>query len=323
MSKFIGRLVNLGIARETSRGTPVAATFWVPKTAFSFDVKAEKIFSSETLGDITDSSEAYIVSKWGEGAIDGEVRDKSFGLFLHALLGSLSSALVGSDTYDHTFTLATTSNQHTSLSLTVDDPIGDYRFALAMLNSLTITVKVGEMITYAAEFISKEGNLFSATASYTAENKFVAKHAKFLQAATLGALSAETSIKSFSITFAKNVVRDNVLGTIEPEDILNQAFNVTGTLELNHEDNTFRDFLIAESYRAIRLIATNNDVTLTGGYNPTLTINLPRVQFFDWTPNRANDEIVTQTLSFRAMKDVSASLNIVSSIVLRNEQTSY
>ena len=41
MSKFVGRLYQIGLGKESSRGTGVAPTYWIPKTAVSFDDKIE------------------------------------------------------------------------------------------------------------------------------------------------------------------------------------------------------------------------------------------------------------------------------------------
>ena len=52
MTKIIGRLVDVGIAAESSRGGGLAPTFGIPKASFSFDDKVVKARSRQTYGNI-------------------------------------------------------------------------------------------------------------------------------------------------------------------------------------------------------------------------------------------------------------------------------
>ena len=63
--------------------------------------------------------------------------------------------------YNHTFTLQQ-GNSHQSLGITVDDPLTgqDLEFRLAMLNSLSIEVALGEIVKYASSFVSRPGRMY-------------------------------------------------------------------------------------------------------------------------------------------------------------------
>ena len=326
MSKGIGRLVNLGLIKEASRGAGGAPTYWLPRTSFSLDERAEKVISEESLGVIEDAHESYIVARYGEGDIAGEIRDASFGLLLYGLLGTVSSAVLETTAYNHTFTLAQT-NSHQSLGITMDDPLTgqDIEFRLAMLNSLSIEVALGEIVKYASSFISRPGTDVSRSATYTAENKFTATHARVKIAADLASLDAASalSIKSVKANFGKNVMRDHTLGTATPEEIHNQQFSADGELMLNLENETYKDYMLNNTYRALRIEFINTGITIGASSNPSIQINFPRVHFYDWEADRANDAIGTQKLNFKALRDVSGGNAAVSSIVLTNTATSY
>ena len=121
MAKFIGRLVKLGIAKEATRGNgAAAAVYQVPRTVFSFDDKVIKARSVGSLGNIADSEEAFVVTKYGQGDLEGEVRCSSFGLFLYAMLGTCTSGTIVDSSYTHQFTVSQ-SNQHQSLMFVVTD----------------------------------------------------------------------------------------------------------------------------------------------------------------------------------------------------------
>lgn len=59
MSKYIGRLVNVGLAKEASRGVAVAASYWLPKTSIAFFDRVTKITSKMNYGVIGDAAQAY------------------------------------------------------------------------------------------------------------------------------------------------------------------------------------------------------------------------------------------------------------------------
>jgi hypothetical protein len=332
-TQFIGRRINLGIGREATRGTGVTPTFWVPRTTLNFDFKVNKHLEEESLGVIEDSDATFVTEKWGEGNVEGEVRDKSFGLMLYAMLGSVSSALVGGEAavYDHTFSLSQTNN-HQSLTFTVNNPIsddaseGDYRFPLVMLDSLDLTLEVGGVATYTSTWMSRPGDKWTkATASYTVENKFRATDLIFKVAAdraSLGAASA-TAIKSLTIKFTKNLLRSMVLGTVEPDDLFNQQFGLEGTITLDHTSNTWRDYMLNNTYRAMSIQLLNAGVTIGNTSNPTLTFVMPRVHFMDWESDKSLNDISKQTVNFKALRDVANSESSIYSVVLRNTTASY
>ena len=82
MAKYIGRLINVGVAKESSRGVGAAPTYDVPVFSFSFDDKIVLARSVGALGNIADSEESFVTTKYGQGDVEGEIRSKSFGFFL-------------------------------------------------------------------------------------------------------------------------------------------------------------------------------------------------------------------------------------------------
>lgn len=326
MSKYIGRLLNLGIGKESSRGVGVAPTYLLPKTKFTFDDKIVQARSIGSLGYISDSEEAFVTTKYGQGDIEGEIRDKSIGVLLHALMGSLStSGPTDTSVYTHTFTVSN-SNQHTSLSFLVSEPNTTELYKLVMLDSLEINAELDQVVMFNAGFMSKQAVGSSATqATLTAENKFTKKHLQFKIATNLSGLAAAStiSLKKLSLKIAKNVMLDDVLGTAEPEDILNQQLSVEGELELNYEDETYKNYMKLGSSKAMEIKFVNNDATIGSSSNPSLTLQFPHVDFYDWEPDYSNDKIVTQKISFKASRDVSGGNSIISSAVLVNTVTSY
>lgn len=66
MAKYIGRQINVGFGKETTRGTAVAIARWLPKTDFSFDEKMETIQDESSIGVITDARDSFVAKRWAE-----------------------------------------------------------------------------------------------------------------------------------------------------------------------------------------------------------------------------------------------------------------
>lgn len=327
MAKIIGRLKDVGLARESTRGTGVSPAFWIPKSAISFDDKVLKARSAVNFGTIAmDGNQAPVAREWAEGSLEFDLLDQSFGLFLYATLGTLSTSGPSDSLYTHTFSLQNDS-QHDSLTISVNEEgIGDLTYELAMLNSLSITIVPDDVVKCSAEFMSRRSQGGSHTVSYTAENKFVGRDLTFKLASLTSGLTGASNIpvRSLTLNFQKNVRLSHNTGTVQPDDILNQGFRITGEVTLDYEDRTYRDLAINGTYNAVRIDLTNGRQTIGVSSNPSFTIDLSRVDFEAWEQDIPNDEIASQTFTFTALHDITNG-NVIDSCTLKNahDGTSY
>lgn len=325
MSKYIGRLVNVGLAKESVRGTPVAAAHWMPKNAVAFFDRSTKVQSEMSYGKIGEGAQAYKTNEWAEGTIETELNDRSFGLVLLAAFGTLVTTGPSDSAYTHTYSLQN-DNQHDSLTITLADPDRTDQYALAMLDTLEFNVVPDEVVMVTAGFKSRTGRAVAAASpSYsTAFNKFLGRHCVVKVASVVGGLDAASALnlKSMKLMIAKNTVQNNVLGTVWPEDILNRKFEITGEISLDLDDQTYRQLMLDGTYRALRVQFTNTDVLIGATSRPQFTIDLARVHFEGWEVDRPNDEIVTQKITFRGLFDPTTE-TIVNVCTLINSVTSY
>jgi len=327
MAKFIGRLLQVGVAKESTRGAGASPVFCFPQISFSFDDKVVKARSVGGLGTLADSEESFVTTKYGQGDLEGEIRSKGFGLLLYAMLGGYTAPTSTLDSaYIHPFTISQ-SNQHQSLCFVVVDSNTTESYSLVMLDSLEIAAELDEVVRYSASFMSKTGDDSTATVpSAVDEYKFTKKHLRFKIADNIASLDAASaiSVKSLTLSIAKNVALDDVLGTAEPEDILNRQLSVEGSVTLNYEAETYKDYMLDGSHKAVEIAFINNDVTIgAGSTRPSLKIQLPRVDFNEWEPAYALDDIVTQTFSFKASRDVAGAQDIIHQCELINGINSY
>jgi len=308
MSKFTSRLVNVGLGHESTRGVGVAASYWLPKTELSFDNKTKKALVAGSYGNISDAAmTAYVTGKWAEGNIDGEINIDSFGLILLALFGTESASTDDpeSGVCTHSYTLQN-DNQHDSLSIHLHDPIGQLQFKMAMINSLGIDITLGEIVKYTANFISKASVDSSSTPSYITDKRFTSRDLTFKVANSVSALSAASaiSVKHLTLNFEKNTKLDEVLGTLEPENILNMGLKISGSIELNYEDRTWRNYMLNGNTKAMQ-IKLESSQTIGVSTNPKLEFVFPKATFSEWEPKHALDDIVGQSINFEVLLDIS------------------
>lgn len=324
MAKFIGRLADIGIAKETTRGTAeTSATFWLPKMSLSYDDAITQTIDESSVGVIEDATDAKVVGKYAEGEFEGKIGDKSIGLLFLATLGTVSvSGPDQTSVYTHTFTVQEDA-QHDSLTVLQDDPNQDYSYPLTMVDSFDLDVMLEEFAKVTVGFRSKPGSTATHSPSYTVENNFLPQHGTLKYATTQAGLDAgtEVNIKSVKISIAKNVEDDMKIGSISAVDILNKQFSVEGEMELVFNAETFKTQMLADTALAIRIELTNTDVTIGSSMNPKLTVDLYKVKFSEFVRNYENDDIVTASVKFKAFYSISDSAMI--RVRLVNTQTAY
>jgi hypothetical protein len=324
MTKFIGRLADIGIAKEAVRGTAeTSAAFYLPKLSLSIDDGVEQVEDESSIGIIEDSTGSSVTGKFAEGEIEGHIHDKSFGLLLLAALGTVNtSGPAETSVYTHTFTMLQ-SAQHPSLTLFVDDPNQDYKYALGMLQSLNIDIAVGQFAKYTAGFRSKVGATATLSPSYSAENKFLPQHATLKIATDLSSLGAASviNVRSVKIEKAKNVEDERTIGSLDQVDILNKQASITGQIEITFDAATFKTEMLADTAKAMRLRLTNSDVTIGSTLHPQITIDFAKVKFSNFKRGYSNNEIATATVDFKAFYSIADTKMIT--VELINTQASY
>jgi len=325
MTTQIGRLINVGIAKETARGTAEAtATFWIPKVDFDFNPRADYVVNESGLGVIDGRSDAKVVEKVGEGSFGGIIYDKNFGLLLAACLGTWSSSTAVDAAYTHSFTRLNT-NTHPALTIFHKDSNIDEKFALGVLNQLTLNCVLKDFVKYNVGFLSKVGATTSSTPVYTSEtiNPFLATHVTVKFAATTAALAtaSATAVRAFNLTINKNVEDWQNLGSVDPVDIVNKALLVTGDMELLFGNTTQRDYVLNGDKKACLLTINNTDVLIGTASRPKLEITFAPMSFRDWGRGTGQNDVVTETVAFDGNFGLSDSKTL--SIQLINAQSSY
>lgn len=323
---WIGRRMGIGIGVETTRGVGTAPAYWLNATSFSFRDVPDRALSTAGFGGIWGGDQSPMTLEHAAGDIDFELDDQSFGAILTALLGQ-SPTTVTTDTtaYTHTYTLSN-NNQHSSLTMTTTDPIGQLQFKMSMIDTFELDISPNSIIGAKVSFMSQGSDTTSGnTATYGASKKFIGRFLTFKVADTTSSLAAAAKInlKSLTLKIEKNAEVQATLSTVQPEDIVNKMFNITGDFVLNYEDRTWLNYVKNGSYKAIRIDLTHDDLagTTTAKYQFTLDLSKCSIESFD--PSFNLDDVVTQKFTFNALYDAGGNNNVINSCTLVNQVATY
>lgn len=322
MSKFTGSRIDLGVGKETVRGTAVAPGYWLRPSEVSIDERVAHAVDESSRNLIENSIDAQVVEKYAEGNFTLPVRDKSIGLLMLSLFGSVTDTTVETGVYDHAFAVQQ-SNQHQSLSVHLKEPNAGKDYALAMLTDLEFAVELDKHAMAKFGFRSKTGATQSRTATYVAENIFLPTMGDIRLASSISGLNAATPIKVRKVTvkIAKNVDDDRALGSVDPIDILNRQFHAEGEIELVYDDQSQVTNLLGNTAQALRIDFTNATVTIGATSNPRIRFEFAKTILEEVGRTFNKGDIVTQTLKFKAYYSESDSSMVTNTV--RNTVASY
>jgi hypothetical protein len=223
MTKHIGPQYSIGIGKESTRGTPVSATQWLPWSTLSIDDKAKFAKDDTARGVIEGGVGQEITTFTSEATLEGLMLDQSFGLILKALFGTETKTTVESGVDQHAFSVQQNA-QHPSLTISAYGPNDNLAYPLAMLDSLDIDFELNKYATFKAVFKANKNGTASNTVAFVSENRFRPQDGAFGIAPTLaganGTLTATgTAASTIHVTAC----------SINPQTQLQVGMPVSGT----------------------------------------------------------------------------------------------
>lgn len=303
MSEYIKRKSDLGIAKETTRGTKATPTFWLKPTSNDIQDRIEVVKSDRQFGRIEARDDQAVAKTWSQGTIEGEIFDRSFGLFLLAGLGKVTTSPSGdSGVYNHLFEVLQ-SSQHPTLTIVEKRfDVEQIAYVNSVIETLGLTFELNNYCTFSANIKGKAKVADTSTPSYEAENFFMAKNATVKIADDVAGLSAGTTLcaKNLTLEITKNVQDDECLGNATPTDFLNQDFSVVGEIELYFDSIYNRDFAINQIKKAMRITLEDTNVTIGATSHPKLVLDFAKVKFEEPEISSEANEITRLVLKFEA-----------------------
>lgn len=322
--KGVGRQLQIGIAKETTRGTAkTTASYWLAADDWDMQERYTNAVDMQVYGVVEDSVSQSRVKNWAEGQIKFPISGTSSAVLFLSLFGTDTPATHAGESsiYDHVLTVAQTV-QHQSLTFFVHDPIAtasgataDYTHANTVVHKIDIDYSLGNFVMGTATLKGQTGSAAAVVfvPSQAIEDRFIPQYLTFKVATNLAGLAAASAIKikSAKITLNAGDEDDDVLGSAAPRDFLNTEFSCEGTIEAIWQNEAdFKVASLANTAKALRFDLINSDVTIGVAANPEFKLDFAKVYFTDFSRPITIKGIVYQTVKFKAAYDITNALMV-------------
>jgi len=319
----IGRKQSFGLGLETTPGTAVSATAWIPVESAKLKHDVPKIKDTNSFGVIDEQVDSHISKEMSELSLNGIARSQTLGYLLKMALGTAGSAtLVETAVYSHAFTRLNT-NAHPSATVYCDNGVEDERAPHHMLDTLDFDITNGEYVKFNA--MTKGGKIASTTSSPsfltgTADEQFRASKTTVKIASDISGLSGASAItlEAVKLSIKKNPVQKFALGATTMAVNANQHFTVVGDISVTYNATTYRDLFTANTKKAMQIEIEGSTLIGATKYNK-ITIQLAQVHLESWERSDANNDLVTETFGFEA--EYSFTDTQTMNVVLQNKKT--
>jgi hypothetical protein len=298
-----GLSAQLGWAAETTYGTAVTVTRFVPfiseSLAFTEErIDAEGIRAGRT---VQHSDDYYLGKKMVEGSFECEAYDRSTARLFSTALGGITTSGAG-PTYTHTITPSAADVFGKSLTIQVGRPgsagtVHPFTYTGCKVSSLELSCAAGELARLSVGVVGQNEAVTTptlATASYAASMRAFT----FVQGAvTIGGTSAP--VKSVTLNIENSFDTDRLFlnSALISEPIINGLTSITGEMGME-----FVDLTQYARYTGGSTFATVWTFT-AGSYTMTITMN---VRAEPMAVNVADAGVLQTTLPFKAVGSTDA-----------------
>lgn len=308
MSLLRGEDLSLGIGMEdpAARGAIVTPQGWIPaRTPTGINVEVIKALIKETKASGIMSQGSEVVQRKAVGDLEFNLRSELIGYILKSLIGKCTTAVAYGTVNSHTFEILPNDPQFPSISLALAQPgQQDYGYKGALVKSLEIRTPIDDLVNATIEFEAQdEEEKSDYTPSFqTTDYLFRPQDIEIKLAANIAGLGAAEAInvKEFSLKIANNGRAQQHIGSLTPTDIIANLLDIGGNITIDYEGDTYHDYYKDGDYKAMQITLDRSDIDLEGGYSPKIVIQLAKVSFESSSPDRPIDDIVRDSLEFKA-----------------------
>lgn len=322
---------SVGLAKETTYGTPVTVTRFVESEAkLKYDIKTETSKGLRPGKNVNRRNRNVPVHFEGSGDITLDVPTRGFGFLLNALLGQVTNTMVPASTppfYQQNHVLQNASDPVQSFTVQEVLPtLGGvnsfpHTFTGCVFDSMELTAKEGAILEAKFSITARELQtaVAAAATSYPADDAlFTYVHGAISLGGTLteptttalASLSGTpaANISDVSLSVKRNLDSDgwNLGGAgLRSRAPLYGVPSITGKLTAEYTDNTLRDAYLQQTALAVVLTFTHN-VAVSGTNKPTLQIVLPAIVLSGEVPTSNGGKAITQSIDFETFDNGTA-----------------
>ena len=312
MTTRTGLDAQLGIAEESTVGTRVAPTRFVPLTGESVTLEIERLESEGIRSGrtTTDSADWASGARTVSGDINFDARVESLGVWLKHALGGVSTT--GSGPYTHTFTPGDMFGKGLTVQIGRPDAGGTVRpfeYAGCKIASLSLEASVGEIASVSASLIGQDEDTGQtlATASYTADDTLLT----FVHGAlTVGGTSVPVESVSLEIDNSLQATRHRLGSAVTTEQRQEGKRAISVSAVADFTDLTVYNRFVSGTEAAAVLTFTSGSDSLT------ITMNC---RTDGSTPNVGGVEEIPLNLEMMAVGTTDAAA--ITAVLVNNAST--
>ena len=321
MAVSIGRKGWLGVALETTPGTPVAPVKYLPYTTCTLHNVVE-VLDDEAAKGIRERAWGSIAARTrGEGDIEILMDVENAPYLIIPALGSYTSQLVSGETdvYEHIIRRKE-GNPPKTATFNFYDTVETRQYSYAVVNTLEISFSDG-FATLSAGIISKAPTSGSGTKAITEERVLAFKDAtiKFGSNLTEAESADPTPLSAFTLTINNNAEAHYLSGSSSPDHIALGQLEIGGNYTLFFENTTERAAHEAQTKRA--MIVTFTGDSIGSSSTETIEIRIPKFHITERSVDTAPAGFVTENPTFVVDYDSSEGYSIQIKII--NQTSSY
>lgn len=325
-NEYIGKFSEIGFALEDVRGTAeTAPTKSVKKITAEFYNNVEKAEDESVVATVMDVNKLRKTQEWYEGDVSMNLHADTIGYLLTNIFGNVESATEGGG-YKHTFTQEEGITRQTFTTFVKEGDVKQEKVAGTVVSTLSLSAEQDGYVSADIGLIGRSGEDDTSSFSYGKEYDFIGKDISLTLGDSKGELdSGGTTIEIKSLTIevdtgsAPDFVSD---GDYTPQEVFQGNLNINGTLELNYGGDDLYDLYNSDTSKYMR-IEIADDADIGSGTNPTVQIDLHRVFVEDWDRSSGQDEVVTQTVNFRATYNEDEATDPIWKAVVINSTEEY
>jgi hypothetical protein len=300
----------LGIGNETTYGTRVAPTTYLPFESESLALTQEYIANQPLMAGVMVQPSGYHVSSTRsvEGSVEMLLHDRGMGKLFNLLTGSAVTSVTPSGATNartQTFPIGLTSPVGKSVSFQVGRPdttgtVRPFDYAGAKITEATISIEAGEAATLNLSIDGRDEQTSQTlgTPTYSAS----AKPYGFKDWSITVGGSAQANVRSLTITVPLNMSTDRYhLGNsgVKDEPLLNaqSELAISATLEFA----SLADHTRFRNESLVALVARARNTLIEGSSYFQTEITVPAAKQISSSPVVAGPDLITSEVEFRAL----------------------
>jgi hypothetical protein len=323
MSLVIGRQGYLGLAIEGTSGTPESSpSVYIPFTDNSLEVIAEKYMDVSSRASRVLNHDAIAGRNRTEGDIGMYLDATNSGYLFKLALGQevKTQVSVSPAVDNHQFFVTASGNSPLTATLWNFRGTGPAvkQSSRMAVNTLELEVTNDGLATMTANFMGNESNNTSAPTLATTSGTILSWAngcLRFGDTVAEAIASAPTKITNFTMSINNNVELLYRCGSGNPDGVIANAVEVTGSYTLYFEDDTHLNYYVNNSKKAMVLTLEGANL---GGVNEQLQIAFDRVVLTEKTIETGQDTLFALQASYSAIQDTNKQLVVVN---LQNGKT--